>query len=203
MSFEEKLKALEKMQNDTDKETYSRTSATNQVKKSLHHIDDDEYEEISDESKSYAEIITEYFKKEKLKTNIDFAPNGDKIITVDYQINYLWEVCIKIDEDKGIVKIYAPFFGVAPSKRNYIYELLSEWNREVVLVKFFCENTPYGSFVIAGMDIPLTTKKSTGKFVFNIVDTIFVVTIDDQFDRIPKNILDLWGDTFNAKSNNY
>ena len=203
MSFEEKREALKKQQEVNTENIYSQTPTAYQTRKSLHRIDDDDYDETFDKNKSYDEIITEYFKKEKkLNTNIEFAPNGDKIITINYQINYLWTICIKIDEDNEMIKIYTPFFTVAPSKRNYIYELLSEWNREVLFVKFSFENTSFGSFVIAEMDIPLTTKDSIGEFAFNIVDE-FVITIDDQFDRIPKNLIELWGGNLNAKFDNY
>ena len=187
MSFEEKMKAIEEQQNVDAKETYSRTS-TNQTKKSLHHIYDDDYIETFGKNKSYCEIITEYFENEKnLKTNIEVAPNGDEIITVNYQINYLWTLCIEIDENKEIITIYTPFFNVAPSKRNDIYEILNEWNRKFFFIKFFFEDTAMGPFVIAANDVPLTAKSSIGKFVFDIGDE-FIRTIDDQYGKIPEDI---------------
>ena len=191
MSFEEKREELKKQQEANTENTYPKTPTTYQAKKSLHHIDDDDYEESFTESQSYVELITEYFEAEKeLETNIDIAPNGDEIITVNYQINYLWTLYIKIDEDKEMIKIYTPFFNVAPSKRNDIYEVLNEWNRKFFFIKFSFENTAIGPFVIAANDVPLTAKASIGKFVFNIADE-FIRTIDDQFGKIPKDIIRL------------
>lgn len=99
-------------------------------------------------------------------------------------------MCIKIDEDKEIIKIYTPFFNVAPARRNDIYEVLNEWNRKFFFIKFSFENTAIGPVVIAANDVPLTAKASIGKFVFNIADE-FIRTIDDQFGKIPKDIIRL------------
>lgn len=191
MSFEEKRETLKKQQELSHQNTYTKIPTVYQKIKSLHHIDDDyeDYEEATNENQSYIELITEYFEnKAALNTNVEIAPNGDEIITVNYQINYLWTLCIKIDEANELIKIYTPFFNVAPSKRNDIYELLNEWNRKFFFIKFSFENTAIGPFVIAAYDVPLTDKDSIGKFVFNIADE-FIRTIDEQFSNIPKDII--------------
>lgn len=58
MSFEEKRELLKKQQKANTENTYHQTPTAYQTKKSLHHIDDDDYEESFSESQSYVELIT-------------------------------------------------------------------------------------------------------------------------------------------------
>lgn len=189
MSFEEKRETLKKQEVESET-TYHKVPTNYQEKKSTRHIDDCSEKSFTG-SQSYVELILEYFEVVKgLETNIEVAPNGDEIIIVDYQINYLWTLCIKIDEDKEMIKVYTPFFNVASSKRNDIYEVLNDWNHKFFFTKFFFENTVAGPFVIASYDVPLSTKDSIGQFVFNIADE-FIRTIDEQFRNVPRDIIEV------------
>lgn len=143
------------------------------------------------ESQGYVKTIIKYFEDKKgLKARIEVAPNGDEIIVVNYQIKYIWSLCVKIDEAKEMIKIYTPFCKINPSKRDDIYELLSKWNHDFLFVKFFIENAEDGLYIIASNDVPLVDEDSVGEFVLSVADE-FIKTIDNQFSNIPQNIIGL------------
>lgn len=141
------------------------------------------------ESQGYIKTITEYFKNKKgLETSIEISPDGDENIVVNYQLKYLWSLCIKIDEDKETIKIYTPFCKINSSKQDNIYEHLSKWNHDFLFIKFFIENTVDGLYIIASNDVPLVDKDSVCDFVFYLADE-FIKTIDKHFSDIPQNII--------------
>lgn len=189
MSFDEKRAILRKHRETNTENTHFEASTGFHPQKSSHYINNERFEGSVAESQSYIDIIAAYFKNEKgLKADIEVMPNGEKIVTVNYQMNYLWTLYIKIDEFKEIIEIYTPFFKVASLRQNNIYELLNEWNRKFFFIKFSFEDAIIGPFVLASSDIPLTSNESIGKFVFDIAD-IFIRTIDDQFNKVPKDII--------------
>ncbi len=159
--------------------------------KEIKENNDCNVEKSCTENQGYVKTIIKYFEDKKgLKPRIEVAPNGDEIIVVNYQIKYIWSLCIKIDEDKEMIKIYTPFCKINPSKRDDIYELLSKWNHDFLFVKFFIENTEDGLYIIASNDVPLADEDSVGECVFYIADE-FIKAIDNQFGNIPQNIIGL------------
>ena len=189
MSLEEKRSFLEKQQTINGEQTYNENSSKSQHTKSLHHIDDEDFKKNPIEEMDYVDIIMNYLRdKEGIEATLDIAPMGDKVITINYQIKYLWTLCVVIDEEVDMIKMYAPFFDVSALFENKIYELLNEWNRKFFFVKFHVENNPMGLLVIAENDVPLIDKNSIGEFLFARADQ-FVQTIDNLFAEVPKEII--------------
>ena len=139
-------------------------------------------------SSKRTERILDYFQNVKGQdSDVEIAPNGQEIITVQYQRLYHWTLCIAVDETKKIVNLYAWFFEVSSKKEKDIYELLNEWNKETIYAKYTVEITSSGSFVIAQLDIPVMTVNSFERIVFDISDK-FVQTIDERFGVISKDL---------------
>ena len=120
--------------------------------------------------------------------DVEIAPNGDKIITVCYKLKRTWTLCIAVDGAKKAIKTYAWFFKVAHARRNDIYQILNEWNKEISSVTFTVETTPTGSFVVAQTDFPTTMTRSLGKIVSNTADSL-VKAMDELFDKIPSDLI--------------
>ena len=140
--------------------------------------------------KSCVDLIVDYFINERdLEANIEMASNGDKIITINCYINYLWTLCIKIDEVNKMIKLYTTFCSVDSLKEGNIYSQLNEWNSQFLFIKFFVEDTSIGTFVIAEQDVLLTRKEFLPDFVSAIADD-FIPTIDDHFCKISINTND-------------
>ena len=159
-------------------------SPQNEITEPLDSPDGHCNKETKNEQINYTELIVDYFINEQgLEANVEIAPNGDKIITINYCINYLWTLCIKVDETKQMIKLYTPFCNADSLKDNDIYSQLNKWNKEFFFVKFFVKNTSIGTFVIAEQDILLTGKEFITDFVSAIADD-FVSTIDEHFGKI-------------------
>lgn len=189
MSFEEKRETIRRQQSTLNEDYLPIVSSEEHILNSSLSTHDGKEETHSNEKIAYAEQIIEFFEKEnRSKANSKTLPNGDEIITINYQIKYIWDLYIKIDKEKSLIKIYTLFFHVAPTKKEEIYEILNEWNRQFFFIKFSFENTPWGPFVVATNDIPLIDNDSIGKYVFNIADE-FVKTVDDQFGLVPKDVV--------------
>ena len=156
-------------------------------------INKEEVDCNSEENDSYVELVERYLKNEKdLNVNIETAPNGDKIITIDYQINYLWTVCIKIDAKKGMIKIYTPFFRSSFSKGKELWEYLNELNRISAFAKFSFDHTEAFlsscATVIAQYDVPLANKESVPELTYAMMDK-FIYSVDEFFAEIPKDLI--------------
>jgi hypothetical protein len=140
--------------------------------------------------KSCIDLIVDYFINEQgLEANVEIEPNGDKIITINYCINYLWTLCIKVDEAKKMIRLYTPFCSADSLKKGDIYSQLNEWNSHFLFIKFFVENTSMGTFVIAEQDVLLTGKEFVADFVSAIADD-FIPTIDGHLGEISINTTD-------------
>ena len=174
----------DKHSQQTSKEEF--LSPQNEITEPLDRPDGHCNKETKNEQRNYTELIVDHFINEQgLEANVEIVPNGDKIITINYCINYLWTLCIKVDETKQMIKLYTPFCSADSLKDNDIYSQLNKWNREFFFVKFFVKNTSIGTFVIAEQDILLTGKEFIADFVSAIADD-FVSTIDEHFGKIPQ-----------------
>lgn len=190
MSFEEKYETIKKRRDNAAKSIGSETTPTNQAKISSQLINQEEGNNFPTQSQNYIETISEYFKAQKMKTTIGTTPDNEKFIIVNYQTNYFWSLHIKVDEDNETIKIYAPFFSVSPTKKNHVYELINDWNREFLFVKFYFEDTTIGQLVVASNDIPTSNMDSVGALVFKIAND-FIKALDLQFAKIPRYIIAL------------
>ena len=138
-------------------------------------------------SKRTERILT-YFQNVKGEdADVEIAPNGQEIITVQYQRLYCWTLCIVVDVPKKTVKMYAWFFKVANAHNEDIYEVLNEWNREALYATYTVEDTQNGAFVLVRNDIPIVQINSFEKIVFDIAD-MMVRTMDEQFSTMPKGL---------------
>lgn len=189
MSFEEKRETIKRQESKINEDFLPIDSSEEHISDSFQPTHDGKEQTHSNDGKSYAEQIVKFFENEnRTETSRETLPNGDEIITINYQIKYIWDLYIKIDKAKSLIKIYTVFFHVAPSKKEKIYEMLSELNRRFLFIKFYFENTPSESFVIAVNDIPLIDNDTLGKYVFDMADE-FIKTIDSQFGFVPKDVI--------------
>lgn len=189
MSFDEKKETIRKQRNISNENLFPVLSAEEPLSDSLQSTNNETRETCPNEKISYGKQITDVFERENgLVANSEILPNGNEILTINYAINYLWVLSIMIDRKKALIKIHTPFFQVKQSKKDEIYEILSEWNRKFLFIKYFFESTPVGQFVVASNDIPLIEGNSVGRYVFDIADE-FIRAIDNQFGLLPKDIV--------------
>lgn len=115
--------------------------------------------------------------------SIQTKPNGEKVLFIEYQIDFIWDVGIDIKETLGKATIYAILFIVNKSLEKDTTDYIERYNRNDKQLRLIRQ----GDFVIAKRTVDLDVGSETEQLVREA--DAFAVKIDNLFGTIPKNLI--------------
>lgn len=115
--------------------------------------------------------------------SIQTKPNGEKVLFIEYQIDFIWDVGIDIKESLGKATIYAVLFIVNKSLEKDTTDYIERYNRNDKQLRLIRQ----GDFVIAKRTVDLDVGSETEQLVHEV--DAFAVKMDNLFGTIPKNLI--------------
>ncbi len=139
---------------------------------------------VQTQSFSCIDLLYSFLKYNANKNvSMQTKPNGEKILFIEYQIGFIWDVVIEINELFWKAHIYAILFIVNKNFEKDTTAYIDMYNRKDKQLRLI----RHGDFVIADRTVDL----NEGNNIMQIVREAdaFAEKIDNLFRTIPKNLI--------------